>query len=1287
MNTPSTELDAQEHVSENPEIHSRYVLKKPGRDPQAVGLAHFLWENYGLDNVSVTTGYQYVVQGINASEFNAIIPTVLSEAPVNNVHDHDEYDADILQGANDLLIEPLPGQFDQAADSASQLITLETDKAARVQMKRVIVFKPALNAEVWEQVKKFLINPTDSREASRAAQPLEEGKEITTTVARIEGFSELEEAELRDVQKEQKLSMTLPDMRKVQEYFKKKNRAPSVTELKVIDTYWSDHCRHTTFTTELTRVAMKEVGKELSAAGKAIQCASQTFMADREAFYGDDAAKKKLCLMDLALFSMREAKAQGKLNDLENSEENNAASIVVPVTFADGTTEEWLLMFKNETHNHPTEIEPYGGAATCLGGAIRDPLSGRARVIMGMRVTGAGDPRASLKETLPGKLPQRTITTGAAAGFAGYGNQIGVPTLGVHEYNHPGFEAKRMEVGFVAGAVRKAHVRRETPAPGDVVIVLGGATGRDGIGGASGSSRVHTGDSVATLGAEVQKGNPVIERCIQRLFDNPKASLLIKRCNDFGAGGASVAIGEIAKGVDMNLDLLTRKYVGLDGTELAISESQERMAIVVSKEDAEAFIQLAAQENLDATVVGAVKEEEVLREYWNGDLICELDRDFLEGGWAERTAQATLTDPGDVLSFFINAPAGVSGNTLAEKWLSNMQRLEVASQRGLQQRFDSTVGANTVVGPYGGLHQNSPSEAAITAFPAEGALTTFATAESYDPHLSSLSPYHGGMFAVIDSMAKLVASGASPKQVRLTLQNYFGKLTDAERWGQPYMAQLGAREAQKHLEAPAIGGKDSMSGTFMKKFTEERMDVPPTLVSFAVATMNEEEKPIPSCFQTPGSTVVHLPVLMTEGGEPDWKVLKQMWLIVHHLQMRGLIKSSTSVHAGGVAASISKMAMGNRIGMSLANVPSDDRLFASQYGSMVIELAEGQNPAALFSSIPFSVLGTTSTSETIEFGNDSKVRTGVGLTVLQNAWEQPLEKVFPINPSNNGDGSEVYMPSFDHSNPARPPHRVAHPKVSVLTFPGTNCEMETAAAFNRAGARANPVLFLNRTLGARQESIARMAKEILSSEIVVIPGGFSGGDEPDGSAKYIASVLRNPQIRDAMHEHIGRGGLVLGICNGFQALVKSCLLPNGNIDVLKETDMTLAHSDKGHFLSMNNMHTVTSTWSPWMAHYSVGEHIDISIAHGEGKLIQVPHSVWLNGQVPLQYAGRDGVVRNSFPANPNGSEFSAAGLTDVTGRIFGLMGHPERAIPGRSVHIPTPRKGHRLFEAGVRYFQ
>jgi phosphoribosylformylglycinamidine synthase len=790
---------------------------------------------------------------------------------------------------------------------------------------------------------------------------------------------------------------------------------------------------------------------------------------------------------------------------------------------------------------------------------------------------------------------------------------------------------------------------------------------------------------VVTCAAEVQKGDPVQERKIQRFFRNPAIARMIKRCNDFGAGGVSVAIGELAPGLLVNLDAVPLKYDGLDGTEIAISESQERMAVVVPADKTKEFIAAAAAENLDATVVAHVTEEAVLRQQWRGKTICELDRTLLDGGWAPRQAAVDMTVPADVRSYFTNMPAEITESTLADQWRENLQRLSVASQRGMQQRFDSTVGANSIVSPYGGMYQSTPSDVSVMRFPAEGATTAAITSASFDPELSTLSPFHGAMFAVIDSVARIVAAGGDPEKVRLTLQNYFGRLSDAQRWGQPFLAQLGAREAQKHLGTPAIGGKDSMSGTTKNTLDGSRIDVPPTLVSFAAGTM-EESDVLPDHFQTFGSTVVQLPIILDEAGMPDWVHLKKTWQKIKELHELGSICSSRAVHAGGVAAALTKMALGNRVGFSLVPPKNPADLYVPSYGSIILEL---KMPDVLRSlgDIPYILLGRTQEGAAISTGR-SKEDMSLPLMQLLRQWEKPLDSVFPLSPDQQGSGKNILRSSIMNKRGARPHGpSIARPRATVLTFPGTNCEMETAAAFERAGAAVRTELFVNRTRTAIKDSLKRFAEAMKDSHILAIPGGFSAGDQPDGSAKFIAAVLRNMRISDAVHEHLERGGLILGICNGFQALAKSCLLPSGHIRVQGSDDTTLVHNTNGHFLSMNSMHRVISTMSPWMSKFDHHETADFPIAHGEGRLINVSSDLWINGQVPFQYAARDGNVRDDFPSNPNGSQDAIAALTDPSGKIFGMMAHPERALPGLSMNIPTKRKGQKLFDGAISYFQ
>lgn len=1288
--------------TEAKEIRRCFVMKKESEDPAGRSYARFIREQLGCDTVrSVRTGIRYDVSGVGEENYPAVQRRILGEMPVENILSEQEFALSNSGMVQMPPIESLPGLYNQTEDGAQQSIVLETGETATVRAAECIVIDGDISPDVLGALKGYVINKNENREASIIKpKTLDEPVFHPADVKVLDGFTISSDDELKAITKKYKLAMTLEDLRNVRAYFAdRKHRNPTVTELKVVDTYWSDHCRHTTFTTALQNFFIDGqfvgAGDEESDVQvvlqtpmqRCVQQALREYLEDRKDVQGDGDVEKPASLMDLALLSMRRLKKQGKLDDMENSKENNAASIIVPVQFEDGHTEQWLYMFKNETHNHPTEIEPYGGAATCIGGAIRDPLSGRVYVFMGMRLSGSGDPRLPIDQTMNGKLSQRRITTGAAAGFAGYGNQIGVPTQKVVEVYHEGFVAKRLECGFVGGAAPLDQVCREDPEDGDVVILLGGRTGRDGMGGATGSSIVQNQKSTDECGAEVQKGNAPEERKIQRLFRNPKASRLIKRCNDFGAGGVSVAIGELSDGLDVDLDRVPLKYLGLDGTEIAISESQERMAVVISRKNLRKFLKLAEGENLEATEVGCVTNKEALTMTWRGKTICDLDRDFLNGGWAQRSADVDMHMPEDIGAFFTQLPDGLDHDApLSKQWLQNLGRLNVASKRALQEHFDSTVGANTLKGPFGGLYQSSPSEAAVVKFPAPGAITAIASSIGFDPDLSAASPFHGAVYAIVDAVARIVATGGDRLKVRLTLQNYFEKLgSDATRWGKPMLAQLGAYLAQKMLGIAAIGGKDSMSGTFVDETTGTRIDVPPTLVAFAVATM-ESKHTIASEFQKPSHTVVHLHAPRDENGLPEWETLSSMWERVTQHAQSGAIASAHAVHCGGVAAALSEMSFGNSIGAHISHAPlSSTEWFSPQYGSMIVELEDGKDPADLFVGLPYNVLGKTAESPNIRL--NSGQRTTLWSGDLLQGYESPLDSVFPRSPIAQRTGHMIESPSYMRRAPSRAQNKhFAQPRVTVLALPGTNCEYETADGFRRAGTeRVDISVFVNLSRRKIQDSIRRFAHAVDRSDIVALPGGFSAGDQPGGSGKFGAALLRSPRIADAFQRLQERKGLVIGICNGFQILIKSGLLPNGIIGELQETDPTLTHNDIGHFLSRNAMHRVKSVLSPWMANFEIGETADIPIAHGEGKIIQVPSTVWSNGQVPFQYAGRDGIVRDQFPDNPNGSQDAIAALTDPTGRILGIMGHPERALPGLQKNTPTERKGQRIFDAGVSY--
>jgi len=1291
MNTLST-IDSPEVC----DVRRCFVLKKPAHDPASRRHLRFLREVLGCTTItSVQTAIRYDVTDLNDDEYDKVQRSTFGEAPVNDNYSEDEF-AVLTTDKTIVAQRSQPGQYNQLQDWSEQTILLETGKQVPVRTAECIIIDGTLSDTQLRLFKDYLINTTDSEEAPPTKpRTLDEPLFDPPDIKILEGFTTMNDEELLKISKDFKLSMTLADLHNVRTYFaERKQRNPSVTELKVIDIYWSDHCRHTTFTTELTEFSIDgdfvldvtdtvDVRSALrTPVQRSIQNTLEKYQSDREELYGDNVENKKPSLMDLALLSMRKLKAGGKLEDMEDSEENNAASIIVPVKLADGSTELWLFMFKNETHNYPTQIEPYGGAATCVGGAIRDPLSGRAYVFMGMRISGGADPNEPIENTIEGTLSQRRISIGAADGYSGYANQIGVPAQKVWQVHHPGYKAKRFECGFVGGAAPVSQVNRERPAAGDVIILLGGRTGRDGVNAASGSSIGLDEKSAETRGPEVQKGNAPEERKIQRLFRNPNTSKLIKRCNDFGAGGVSVAIGELADGLEVNLDVVPLKYKGLDGTEIAISESQERMAVVISRENLDAFLELADGENLEATHVANVNDSNALRMQWRGQTACDLDRDFLNGGWAKRTASVDMQTPVSIESFFHKLPAELRARTgVPELWKANLSRLNVGSMRGLQQQFDSTVGANTIVNPFGGINQLSPSEAAVVKFPIPGTQTAMATSMGFDPELSAQSPFHGAAYAVVDSIARIVASGGSHEQVRLTLQNYFEKLgNDATRWGKPMLAQLGAYLAQEKLGTAAIGGKDSMSGTFIDNRTQQRIDVPPTLVSFAVAPMKTQHT-IPSAFQKPNSSVVHLQVPLCEDMLPDWDAMKKMWSKVTELSRSGKIIANHAVHTGGIAAAVSEMSFGNSIGATVTHTPDNlAELFTAQYGSMVVEIPEGEDLTNLFGELPHTVLGITG-SEGIRL-KDSEL----SQASLLQSYEQPLESVFPTRPVSKGNGA---IDSYAPDERTRVPHlkRVSQPRVSVLALPGTNCEYETRDAFKLAGAQRTRIdVFRNRNREQIEESMRHFAFVINNSEIVAFPGGFSAGDQPDGSGKFGASVLRDPRILDAIEGLKDRGGLVLGVCNGFQILVKSCLLPSGQISAQQEHDATLTHNSIGHFLSFNAMHKAVFTHSPWMSKFTPGETADFPIAHGEGNFINVTPELWDNGQVALVYTGRSGIARNKFPDNPNGSQANIAGITDPSGRIFGMMAHPERALPGLSRNVPTERKGLKIFEGGLEYF-
>ncbi len=1248
-----------------------FVEKREGFNVVAKQTLWDIRHNLGMRSV---TDLRYIVrydlEGLTRDEYDRAKGIVLSEPNADVIY---EEALPVEDGWKVFAMEYLPGQYDQRGDSAEQCIQLLTQgERCKALTARVIAVKGDITDDELKKIEEYLINPVESRLASLdKPETLDMETPVPEDVKRVEGFIKWNDDEMAEYYGSMGFAMTLADLKFCRDYFRDtENRDPSVTELRVIDTYWSDHCRHTTFLTRLSEIEI-----EKAALGKVIEDALNEYYATRDEVYGKD-TDRIVSLMDMALMGMKSLKKKGLIPDLDESDEINACSIEVPVTI-DGKTEKWLVQFKNETHNHPTEIEPFGGAATCLGGAIRDPLSGRAYVYQAMRVTGSGDPTIPFKDTMHGKLPSRKITTGAANGYSSYGNQIGLATGQVVELYDQGYVAKRMEIGAVIGASPKENVIREVPAPDDVIVLLGGRTGRDGCGGATGSSKAHTESSIETCGAEVQKGNPPTERKIQRLFRNPEVAKLIKRCNDFGAGGVCVAIGELADGLTVELDKVTKKYDGLDGTELAISESQERMAVVLDKNDVEKFIAEAQKENLEATAVAVVTESPRLTMNWRGDKIVDLSREFLNTNGVTQEAKAYITAPKAEDCYREKCPDCLDGLGFEDAIVKNMGRLEVCSQIGLAERFDSSIGAATVIMPFGGKTQLTPQEAMAAKLPLEKGETDDATAMSYGfiPGVSRWSPFHGSAYAVVESLSKLLAIGADPLTARLTFQEYFERLKDVpSRWGKPAAALLGAMQAQLKLGLPSIGGKDSMSGTF------EDIDVPPTLVSFAVA-MTKASKTISAEFKKPGSKVIYVPVPENkEALTPDWDKLKAMYAAVFALANEGKILSASVVKEGGAAASVCKACFGNGFGFSFTKELSNTELFAPLSGSLVIELAEG---AQLDESVLSYDLGTVTDDGKITMGG-----AGVALDKILEAWTAPLEKVFPTQAEC--PEIEVDAPLFTERNTSSPAIKVAKPKVFIPVFPGTNCEVDTARAFEKAGAEVEMLIVKNLTQQGIEETIDKMESIIKTSQMIMLPGGFSGGDEPDGSGKFIATTFRNPRIAEAVSDLLkNRDGLMLGICNGFQALIKLGLVPYGEIRELSETDPTLTFNTVGRHISHMAYTRVTSVKSPWFSGVNAGDVFAVPVSHGEGRFMADTETVKRlaqNGQIATQYVDLSGKPGESIEFNLNGSVCAIEGITSPDGRILGKMGHSERKGENLYKNVPF-EKDQKIFESGVKYFK
>ncbi len=1237
-----------------------FVEKKAGFDGEAKSLERELKTLLGIDALTnLRLINRYDVEGITPELFESCVPTVFSE-PQTDVATTEM--PDVAPGAVVFAVEFLPGQFDQRADSASECIQLISQgERPIVRSAKVYVLEGALSEDDVAAIKHYVINPVEAREASlEPRETLSQRYPEPADVEVLEDFLTLDQTQLQAFIDERGLAMDLADITFCQRYFSGEGRVPTITEIKMIDTYWSDHCRHTTFGTALGHIQFDD---------QVVRAAFDRYMEMRHELGRDG---KPVCLMDMGTIGAKWLKHTGQLKNLDESEEINACTVKVTVD-VNGAPEDWLFLFKNETHNHPTEIEPFGGAATCIGGAIRDPLSGRSYVYQAMRVTGAADPTVPVSETMTGKLPQRKLVTTAAAGYSSYGNQIGLATGQVCELYHPGYVAKRMEIGAVVGATPASHVRRECPAPGDKIVLLGGRTGRDGIGGATGSSKAHNVESLEKDGAEVQKGNPPIERKLQRLFRREDACRLIKRCNDFGAGGVSVAIGELADGLDIDLDLVPKKYEGLDGTELAISESQERMAVALAPADVEEFMRYAHEENLEATVVATVTAEPRLRMHWRDKVIVDVSREFLASNGAPKTTSVRVEAPQD---FERTWP----GETVAEKMRALVTDLNVASNKGLSERFDSTIGAATVLMPFGGRTQLTPTMAMVAKLPVDGETTTCSgMAWGFNPYLMSANPYTGAYLSVVESVARMVAAGFEHESLYLTFQEYFERLRDdPRRWGKPTAALLGALMAQVDLGIASIGGKDSMSGSF------EDLDVPPTLVSFATGLGTVDHVTSPEFKGAGHRVLVIVPDYADDGLTPDHEAFLSTLSLVEGMVARGEALAISTPGYGGAAEAAFKMCVGNQIGLEVAPAFGADALFCPSYGSFVVELADDAPVPSAPAGVTVSAFGTTTEAYQLVVADEA-----MDLTELQEAWEGAIESVFPYR----AEGEKVDAVSFDlaASGASRPTPavHVARPRVIIPVFPGTNCEYDTAHAFERAGAKADVFVINNLTPEAVAESTRELARRIRESQIVMIPGGFSGGDEPDGSAKFITAFFRAPEVTEAVRELLqSRDGLMLGICNGFQALIKLGLVPYGDIRPMDDACPTLTFNTIGRHQSRLVRTRVASTLSPWLSKCEVGDVHNIAISHGEGRFVASPElleKLVAAGQVATQYVDEDGVPGMSLDVNPNGSILAIEGITSPDGRILGKMGHTERSGAGLYKNVPG-NAYQPLIEGGVAYF-
>lgn len=1294
-------------MKETEQVRRIFVVKRPGFDIEAIGLLKDLRVNLGISGLQTVRIFnRYDVTGLSDAEYQLARTHVFSEPPVDDLFDQT---TDFSSFSQVFAVEALPGQYDQRADSAAQCIQIMTcGERPLCKTARVYAFTGSLGGEDLERIKRWLINPVESREAAMdLPDSLADILDLPADIEPVAGFAALTTAELADLLRTAGFAMSLADLQFTQAWFRSENRDPSWTELRVLDTYWSDHCRHTTF---LTRIEQAEIPGD-TAMGQRLQAVYADYQQGRADLYGERLADKPVCLMDLATLAMKELRRQGKLPLLDISEEINACSIRVTIP-VDGQPQDYLVMFKNETHNHPTEIEPFGGAATCLGGAIRDPLSGRSYVYQAMRVTGSGDPTVPVRATLPGKLPQRKITTTAAAGYSSYGNQIGLATGLVDEIYHPGYIAKRMEIGAVIAAAPAANVRREVPAPGDVVVLLGGRTGRDGCGGATGSSKAHTEQSIIQCGSEVQKGNPPTERKIQRLFRDPAVAHLIKRCNDFGAGGVSVAIGELADGLRIDLDKVPRKYEGLDGTELAISESQERMAVVVTAADAPAMIAAAERENLEAVIVAEITAEPRMVMLWRGRSIVDLVRSFIDTNGAPQQTTARIVLPDFSTNYFMVPQANSYQPTIPPcddcfniELKTRLASLAACSRKGLAERFDSTIGAGTILMPFGGRYQLTPEEGMAALVPVLAGQTDACTLMTYgyDPDLSSWSPYHGAYYAVAQSLARLVALGGDHRQAYLTFQEYFERLTTAEKWGKPLAALLGAYQAQLDFGVAAIGGKDSMSGSFMD------LHVPPTLVSFAVNVI-PAGRVISACLRQAGQNLWLLPVPADELHLPLAGACLAGFDLARDLIAAGRVAAAATVQGSGAAVAVAKMCFGEQLGFEFDSNCEPRDLFRPQPAALLLAVADeaaGQQLAAQ---------GAVYIGQTIAEPVFSYCHEHLPLAEALTAWRQTLEKVFPTQadlpgscpdlpagqPDAAGRPDAASRPvatsrpvTASQQKPAAGKGPAIHlagqgrPTVFIPVFPGTNCEYDSARAFETAGARPDVLIVRNLAASAIQETLAEMEKRIARAQIVMLPGGFSGGDEPEGSGKFIAAAFRNPAVTEQVRRLLQtRDGLILGICNGFQALIKLGLLPHGDILELEPSSPTLTFNQIGRHVSSYVTTRIVANQSPWLSLTQIGDIHQIPVSHGEGRFAASADQIAqlaVNGQIATQYVDDQGKPSYRTAFNPNGSLAAIEGITSPDGRVFGKMGHSERYNSLLAKNIPG-EKDQRLFAAGVAWF-